>query len=101
MKAPVTSSVGHLAWNSAGQVWAVYRVSPAGQIHQTIEHRRGVFDRLRAAFMRLPIESQLLSVGEVIDPAESIKATTTPGGPVTPLGAELDQSATERLSTLR
>ena len=66
MKPPVTNVVGHLVWNSAGQVWAVYRVTPAGQMHQTIEHRRGVFDRLRSAFMRLPVESQLLSVSEVM-----------------------------------
>ena len=97
VKPPITNAVGHLAWNSAGQVWAVYRVAPAGQMHQTIEHRRGVFDRLRAAFMRLPVESQLLSVGEVIDPDRAINATTTPAGPVTPLGAELDQHATRLL----
>ena len=87
MKAPYRMVAGHLVWNRVGHVWAIYRVSPVGGLHESKARQLKMFDRLRSSMMRLPAESMLLSIGETIDPY-SVLCDMLPNATPT-LGADL------------
>ena len=91
MRPPIRAMVGNLVWNRAGQVWAVYAVDPVGAMHQSHGQRIKVFNRLRSAFMRLPTEAHLLSIGETIDPFDVLTATLPADGRLSTLGRDLQE----------
>lgn len=91
MRPPIRAVVGNLVWNRSGQVWAVYAVDPVGSMHQSHGQRIKVFNRLRAAFMRLPTEAHLLSIGETIDPFDVLTSTLPTDGRLTTLGRDLQE----------
>jgi AAA-like domain len=87
VKAPYRMVAGNLVWNRTGHVWAIYRASPVGGLHESKARQLKMFDRLRGSMMRLPAESMLLSIGETIDPY-SVLANMLPTHTPT-LGADL------------
>lgn len=91
MRPPIQAVVGHLVWNRAGQVWAVYEVDPVGAMHQSHAQRLKTFGKLRAALMRLPAESHLLSIGETVDPFTTLTATLPDNGVLASLGQDLQE----------
>jgi hypothetical protein len=91
MKAPISAVIGNLVWNRSGQVWAVYAVEPVGSLHASHSQRIKVFNRLRSAFMKLPTEAHLLSIGETVDPFDVLTATLPANGVLSSLGRDLQQ----------
>ncbi|MGB3735011.1 MAG: hypothetical protein WA964_08655, partial [Ilumatobacter sp.] len=91
MKAPIRAVVGNLVWNRSGQVWAVYAVDPVGSMHASHSQQMKVFNRLRSAFMKLPTEAHLLSIGETVDPFSVLTATLPADGVLSGLGRDLQQ----------
>lgn len=91
MKAPIRSVVGNLVWNRTGQVWAVYSVEPVGSLHASHSQQIKVFNRLRSAFMKLPTEAHLLSIGETVDPFDVLTSTLPVNGVLSSLGRDLQQ----------
>jgi hypothetical protein len=89
VRPPIRAVVDNLVWNRAGQVWAVYEVDPVGSMHESHAQRIKVFNRLRAAFMRLPGEAHLLSIGETIDPFNTLTATLPADGVLSVLTRDL------------
>ena len=69
----------------------MYAVEPVGSVHQSHSDRIKVFNKLRSAFMRLPSEAQLLSIGETIDPFDTLTATLPANGRLTGLGRDLQE----------
>lgn len=91
MKAPIRTVVGNLVWNRSGQVWAVYAVEPVGSMHASHSQQIKVFNRLRSAFMKLPTEAHLLSIGETVDPFSVLMATLPAEGVLSNLGRDLQE----------
>lgn len=91
MKPPIRAVVGNLVWNRTGQVWAVYAVEPVGSLHASHSQRIKVFNRLRSAFMKLPTEAHLLSIGETVDPFDVLTSTLPANGVLSNLGRDLQQ----------
>ena len=91
MKPPISAVVGNLVWNRSGQVWAVYEVDPVGSLHASHSQRIKDFNRLRSAFMKLPAEAHLLSIGEVVDPFDLLASTLPRNGELSRLGRDLQE----------
>jgi hypothetical protein len=67
MRAPASYIHDHLVWDTRGNVWAVFNVSPASSVLRTPQDLPKVHARLQRMLMALPAESAMWSVCHDID----------------------------------